>query len=286
MKSSIWLSLALAFGLVTTSFAQVNAPTLNKDGTLNKTAGLGIDQKLNALVPFDAVFKDETGKQVRFGDYFGKRPVLLSLIFYKCPGMCSLEFEGMVSAFTKMSQAKSTHAVIGQDMDVVTLSIDPNEDSTLAAAKKATAMDILKYPSANTGWHFLTGDLENINKIATAVGFQYTYDPKTKNINHPAGIMLITPEGRISKYFYGTGYPERPLHDAIVMAKSDKIGTPSEVFLLGCLCKDALTGKWSVNVMQTTRVLGVLTLLVLVGSVIKMSRSSRWNNYAGGPKQV
>jgi protein SCO1/2 len=272
----------LVLGLAAISAGQVNDPVRNKDGSLNKIAGIGIEQKLNALIPFDASFKDEDGKPVRLGDYFGKRPVLLNLIFYKCPGMCSLELEGLLASFTKMSHSKTAHAVLGQDLDIVTISIDPNEGPDLAAAKKASVVANFDYPGAKDGWHFLTGDLDNINKVVSAVGFQYTYDKQNKQINHPAGIMLLSPEGRVSKYFFGTGYPEKPLKDAIALAAKNKVGSPSEVFLLGCLCRDALTGKYSVNVMQTVRVFGVATFIVLLISIIRMSRHNRWDNYAGG----
>jgi len=256
--------------------AQVNKPTFNTNGTLNKTAGIGITQKLGADVPLDITFKDETGASVRFSQYFGRRPVLLNLIFYKCPGMCSLELEGLVSSFAKMSYVKpgqapgAAHTLIGSDVDVVTVSIDPNEGPDLAAAKKKTVLENFDYPSAKLGWHFLTGDVENLNRLASAVGFAYTYNPDSKAISHPAGIILLSPSGKVTQYFYGTGYPEKPLHDAIALAATNTVGPKADVILLGCLSHDAMTGKYSVNVERTTQVLGVLTVLILAFSIWRM----------------
>lgn len=259
------------------ALGQIHDPVLNKDGTLNKTAGLGITQRLDGQVDLGAEFVDEAGAKVKLGDYFGKRPVLLNLIFYKCPGMCSLELDGLVSSFTKMTHAKTTKAIVGEDVDIVTISIDPNEGPDLAAAKKESICANFDYPLVKKGWHFLTGSYENINRVVTSVGFEYTYDKQSKNINHPAGVMIATPAGKIAQYFYGTAYPERPLHDSIFAAKNEKIGKLADVYLLGCLCRDAMTGKWSVNVMQTTRVLGILTLVTLIGGIVKMNLSHKKN---------
>ena len=270
-----FFSALLALAICASAFAQVHDPVYNKDGTLNKIAGIGIDQDLGAQLPLDATFKDENGATVHLGDYLGKRPVVLNLIFYKCPGMCSLELEGLVSSFTKMTTSKTAHDVLGQDVDVLTVSIDPNEGPDLALAKKKTVMSAVDYPGADKGWHFLTGDLNNLNKLASAIGFNYTYNKDTKQISHPAGIVIASPEGKVTQYFYGTGYPEKPLHDALALAKRNEVGAKAEVLLLGCLCRDALTGKYSVNVMQTVRVLGVFTLFGLFGSMLLMNARNR-----------
>ncbi|MHB8635662.1 MAG: SCO family protein [Fimbriimonadaceae bacterium] len=267
---------SIAIGAAVLAQAQVNKPTYNANGTLNKIAGIGITQKLGADVPLDITLKDETGATVRLSQFFGRRPVLLNLIFYKCPGMCSLELEGLVSSFAKMSYVKpgagagSAHTLIGTDVDIVTVSIDPNEGPDLAAAKRKTVLQNFDYPGASTGWHFLTGDLENLNRLVTAVGFAYTYNPDTKAISHPAGVVLLSPTGKVTQYFYGTGYPEKPLHDAIALAATNTVGPKAEVILLGCLSHDAMTGKYSVNVERTTQVLGVLTVLILALSIWRM----------------
>lgn len=268
--------------------AQVSKPTINPDGTMNKIAGIGITQKLGAEVPLDLAFKDETGANVRLSQYFGRRPVVLNLVFYKCPGMCSLEFEGLVESFTKMSipkdgpragaskyvavggDANAAYTVLGKDVDIVSVSIDPNEGPADAAAKRKDILINFKDDSATHGWHFLTGDLDTINRLVTAVGFAYTYNPDTKGINHPAGIILLSPTGKVTQYFYGTGYPEKPLHDAIALAKTNTVGQKADVILLGCLSHDALTGKYSVNVEQTLRVMCVLTVVVLGFSIWRM----------------
>jgi protein SCO1/2 len=273
MKQLLFVGL---LALAIASHAQVNKPTFNSNGTLNKTAGIGITQKLGAEVPLDITFKDETGAPVRLSQYFGRRPVLLNLIFYKCPGMCSLELEGLVSSFAKMSYVRSgqapgaAHTLIGSDVDVVTVSIDPNEGPDLAAAKRKTVLENFDYPSVKTGWHFLTGDLENLNRLVSAVGFEYTYNPDSKAISHPAGIVLLSPTGKVTQYFYGTGYPEKPLHDAIALAAANTVGPKADVILLGCLSHDAMTGKYSVNVERTTQVLGALTVFILAFSIWRM----------------
>ena len=287
---------ALLVGAVAS--AQVSKPTINPDGTMNKIAGIGITQKLGTDIPLDLTFKDETGASVRLSQFFGTRPVLLNLVFYKCPGMCSLEFEGLIESFTKMSVLKegsranaskyvaagadpnSAYTVLGQDVDIVSVSIDPNEGPADAAAKRKEILVNFKDDSAAKGWHFLTGDLDTLNKLVTAVGFAYTYNPDTKGINHPAGVILLSPTGKVTQYFYGTGYPEKPLHDAIALAKTNTVGPKAEVILLGCLSHDALTGKYSVNVEQTLRVLCVLTVVILGVSIWRMGH--RKAKLAGG----
>ena len=280
------LALLLAGAVV--GHGQVNKPTFNTNGTLNKTAGISITQKLGADVPLDLNFKDENGASVRLSQYFGHRPVLLSLVFYKCPGMCSLEFEGLTESFTKMSSiragaradaakyvaqggdANSAYTVLGKDVDIVSVSIDPNEGPADAAAKRKDILENFKDSSAATGWHFLTGDLDTLNRLATAVGFAYTYNPDTKSISHPTGVILLSPTGKVSQYFYGTGYPEKPLHDGIVLAAKNVVGPKATVLLLGCLSHDALTGKYSLNVERTLQVMCVFTVLALAFSIWRM----------------
>lgn len=270
-----YITSAVLFVLVGFGYGQMNPPTLNRDGTVNKIAGIGITQKLGADVPLGLTFTDENGQQVRLSQFFGRRPVLLNLIFYKCHGVCSLELEGLTESFAKMSRNGKTHALIGQDLDVVTISIDPNEGPDLAKAKRDLVLSNFSYPSAKDGWHFLTGDADNLNKLVTAVGFQYTYDPRTKGINHPAGVILLSPTGKVTQYFYGNDYPEQPLHDGIALASQEKVGPKAEEILLGCLCRDLATGKYSVNIERTLTVLCLLTVAVVATSILAMSRKSK-----------
>ncbi|HLK14343.1 MAG TPA: SCO family protein [Fimbriimonadaceae bacterium] len=268
--------------------AQVTEPVYNRDGTQNKIAGIGVTQKLGADVPLDLTFKDETGADVRLSQFFGHRPVLLSLVFYKCKGMCSLETEGLIESFTKMSakkegaraaaakfvaqggDANGAYTLLGSDVDILSVSIDPNEGPADAADKRKEILSNFKDDSATKGWHFLTGDLGTLNKLVSAVGFQYTYNSRNKAISHPTAVILLSPAGKVNQYFFGTAYPEKPLHDGILLASTNVVGPQAVPILLGCLSHDAMTGKYTVNVEQTLRVMCVLTVIVLAVSVWRM----------------
>jgi protein SCO1/2 len=230
----------------------------------NSSAGLppvlkkvGLDQKLNQPVPLDAVFKDEQGNDVKLGQYFKGKPVVLSLVYYSCPMLCNQVLNGMLGSFREMSFNA------GEQFEVVTVSFDPKETPALAAQKKATYIKGYNRPSGAAGWHFLTGDEANIKRLTEAVGFRYLWDEQTKQFAHASGIMIVTPEGKLARYFYGVEYPARDLRLSLVEASANKIGTPVDTLMLYCYHYDPATGKYGAVVMNILRVAGVVTLLLM-----------------------
>ena len=232
-------------------------PAQNKNQLPPQLRDVGIDQKLDAQVPLDLAFRDETGRAVRLGDYFGKRPVVLSLVYYDCPMLCTLVLNGMVRGLRAIPFEP------GKDFEAVTVSFDPHETPALAAAKKRTYLDRYRRPGAEAGWHFLTGGEASIRPLTQAVGFRYTYDPEIKQFAHASGIMLLTPEGRVSRYFYGLEYSARDMRLGLVEASANKIGSPVDQVLLYCFHYDPVTGKYGMVIMNTVRMAGVATVLAL-----------------------
>jgi protein SCO1/2 len=218
---------------------------------------VGIDQKLNGPVPLDAVFKDEQGNEVRLGQYFKGKPVVIALVYYTCPMLCNQVMNGMLGSF------RQTSFNIGEQFEVVTVSFDTKDTPAIAAAKKTTYIAGYNRPSGATGWHFLTGDDANIKRLAEAVGFRYTWDEQTKQYAHASGIMIATPDGRLARYFYGIEYPSRDLRLALIEASENKIGTPVDALYLYCFHYDPATGKYGAVVMNIVRVAGVATLILM-----------------------
>jgi protein SCO1 len=233
-------------------------------------AQVGIDQKLGESVPLDLQFRDEAGAPVRLGQFFGARkPVLLSLVYYRCPGLCTMTLNGMASAF------KPLQFTAGKEFDVVTVSIDPKETPQLASEKKAQYLKRYGRPGAEAGWHFLTGDESSIRALAQSVGFRYVYHPQTDQYTHAAGIMLLTPGGKIARYFYGLEYSARDLRLAMVEASEEKIGTLADAVKLLCYQYDPMTGKYGVTIMRTIRIAAVLTVACLGTFILLMVRRDR-----------
>lgn len=217
-----------------------------------------IEQKLDQQLPLDLVFRDESGQEVKLGRYFGNKPVVLSLVYYDCPMLCTQVLNGMVSSFRVLPFQ------IGNEFDVVTVSFDPRETSTLAAAKKKVYIDYLPdrmRSGAHNGWHFLTGDQASIDKLTEAVGFHYRYDEATKQFAHGSAIMLTTPQGKLSRYFYGIDYSARDLRLGLMESSTNKIGSPVEQLLLYCYQYDPATGKYGASIMRVMRAGGVITFL-------------------------
>lgn len=275
MSASKVIVTALAGLAIVASIAGF-ATVLKRSQGENLVNQIGIDQNLNGQVPMDATFKDETGKDVTIGSLI-KRPTVLMLIFYRCvdvSGTCYLELEGATKAFSSMQ--KDT---IGRDYDVVTLSIHPKETFELAAAKKAQFLKSYNRPEAVAGWHFLTGSQDQINRVASAVGFRYKYDEAKDRIVHPTGLVILSPEGRISKYFYGADFPAKILRDSIVAAGRGTIGDQSTPILLGCFMYDESTGRTRLNVVNALKVTGTATVLILFGSILIMTLKARKGSY-------
>jgi protein SCO1/2 len=220
-----------------------------------------IEQKLNEQLPLDLVFRDETGQSVKLGQYFGQKPVVISLVYYDCPMLCTQVLNGMVTSFRVLPFQ------VGKEFDVVTISFDPREKPELAAEKKKLYVNYLPdrmEATARTGWHFLTGDPASIERITDATGFRYHYDEKTSQFAHASAIMLATPEGKLSRYFYGIDYPARDLRLGLIESSQNKIGSPVDQLLLYCYHYDPATGKYGAAVMRIVRIGGVLTLLAIV----------------------
>ena len=219
---------------------------------------------------------------VKLGDYFGKKPVVLSLVYYECPMLCTQVLNGMVSAFKALSFKA------GEEFDVVTVSFDPRETPVLATAKKKTYVGYLpeaKRSAATSGWHFLTGDSENIKRLTEAVGFHYNFDEATNQFAHASAIMVATPEGKLARYFYGIEYSPKDLRLGLVEASQNKIGSPVDQLLLYCYHYDPATGQYGAVVMNMVRVGGVVTLFAMVALFFAMRRrnATQMRLRAGGP---
>ena len=227
---------------------------------------VGIDQRLNEQVPPDLIFRDEEGRTVRLGQYFGGRPVLLSLVYFECPMLCTMELNGIVRSLRGMSLRP------GRDFTVVTVSFNPREGPALAAAKKEVYLKGYGHPEAAAGWHFLTGDEPQIQKLAQAMGFRYVYDAKNAQYAHATGIMVLTPSGRLARYFYGIDYPPRDLRMALVEASQNKIATPVDYVLLFCYHYDPATAKYSLAIMRVMQAAGFATVLVIGAFLVVMFR--------------
>ena len=224
-----------------------------------------IEQKLDQQLPLDLVFRDESGQAVKLGQYFGKKPVVLAFVYYDCPMLCTQVLNGMVTSFRVLPFQ------IGNEYDVVTVSFDPRETSTLAAAKKKVYVNYLPdrmQANASNGWHFLTGDQENIAKLTDAVGFRYHYDEATKQFAHASGIMLTTPQGKLSRYFYGVDFPARDLRLGLIESSENKIGSPVDQLLLYCYHYDPASGKYGAPIMKVMRIAGVATMIGIVAMLL------------------
>jgi protein SCO1/2 len=242
---------------------------------------VSIEQKLNAQLPLDLIFRNEKGEPVKLGNYFGQKPVVLSLVYYECPMLCTQVLNGMVSAFRVLSFKA------GEEFDVVTVSFDPRETAPLAAAKKRTYVGYLpeaKRAPALNGWHFLTGDSESIKRLTEAVGFHYHFDKATNQFAHASAIMVATPEGRLARYFYGIEYSPKDLRLGLIEASENKIGSPVDQLLLYCYHYDPATGRYGAVVMNMIRMGGIATLIIMAifFFVLRRRAAAQTNLRAGG----
>jgi protein SCO1/2 len=244
--------------VVALALVALNAAALRaEDGRPAPLREVAFEQRLGEPVPLDLTFRDEVGRAVRLGDYFGKRPVVLSLVYYECPMLCTVSLNGLVSALQVLSFDP------GREFELVTVSFNPKETPELAAAKKKVYLGRYKRPAAEGAWHFLTGDADEIARLTKAVGFRYAWDEQTKQFAHPAGITVLTPDGRLARYLYGIEYAPRDLRLALVEAAAGKIGTPVDQLLLYCYRYDPMTGKYSAMIVNLVRLGAILTLLAL-----------------------
>jgi protein SCO1 len=232
-----------------------------QDKTPEVLKKVGFDQRLNEQVPLDLEFTDDMGNVVKLQDYFGQKPVILVLAYYKCPMLCTLVLNGLTQAMRELP------FTIGKEFNVVTVSFNPRETPELAAEKKKNYVRSYGRSGAIEGWHFLTGKEDAIEKLTQAVGFRYVYDAKQDQYIHTSGIIILTPQGKISRYFYGIGFPARDLRLGLVEASADKIGTPTDQILLYCFHYDPATGKYTTSILNFVRLGGGMTIVALVGMV-------------------
>ena len=227
-------------------------PAQARPGILSKIA---IDQKIGQGLPLDTPFVDESGRQVKLGDYFGTRPVILALVYYECPMLCTQVLNGLVSSLGVMNFE------VGREFDVVAVSFNPKEGPGLASQKKAAYVERYGRPGSAGGWHFLTGSQESIAQLTDAVGFRYALDPEIGQFAHGAAIEVITPKGTIAKYFYGIEFSPRDLRLGLIEAADERIGTLIDDVLLFCYHYDPSTGKYGATVLGLVRMAGVATIL-------------------------
>jgi protein SCO1 len=247
---------------------------------------VGFEPQLNAQLPLDTNFRDESGRDVKLRDYFHGKPVLLALVYYGCPMLCNQVEQGVVGSLQMLSFNAD------RDYQVVFVSFDPRETPDMAAQKKAAALSRYHRPETASGWHFLTGKEDAIRALASAANFRYSFDERNNLFAHTSGIMLITPDGRISRYFYGVEYPSRDMRLGLVDASAGKIGTPIDHLLLFCFHYDPETARYSATILKVIRLGGILTIFSIVAGILIFRRrdiraasiSSR-PPFQGGPEQ-
>jgi protein SCO1/2 len=231
--------------------------------------GVAFEQRLGEQTPLALPFVDESGKAVRFGDYFGTRPVVLNFVYYRCEDFCPLLIDGLIRTLRAVSLN------LGDDFTVVTVSFDPRDTAALAAAKKNQALERYGRPAAKEGWHFLSGEADSIRRITESAGFRYKYDSATARFGHAAGVIVLTPTGKIARYFYGAEISPRDLRLGLIEAAQGKIGSPIDQLLLFCYHYDPATGRYGLLVTNVIRVAAAATALALAGFILIMLRGER-----------
>lgn len=267
---SLWRRFATASALaVLPVFAGGIAKVPQGTETPEALKEVGIDQRLDNQIPLDATFRNERGEPVRIGDLLRRRPAVLTLVYYECPMLCTMILNGTLRTIRALEMSA------GRDYDIVTISFDPSETPEIARRKKEEYLERYHRPGAEQGWHFLVGDEANIRKVTEAAGYRYQRDPKSNQWAHASAIMVLTPEGRLSRYFYGVEYSARDLRLGLVEAAAGKIGSAVDQILLYCFHYDPTTGKYSLAVINTLRGGAVLTVLALAGFWLMQYRNNR-----------
>jgi len=230
---------------------------------------VGIEQHLDAQIPADLNFTDDTGRAVKLGDYFGKKPLILNLVYYNCPMLCGETLAGLTGSM------KMIKFDVGNQFDVLTVSFNPKETPQIAAEKKKDYLKRYGRPNAAAGWHFLTGPPDSINALTKVVGFQYQYDAAKNQYAHATAIMVLTPQGRISRYFYGVDFPPKDLRMGLVEASEGKIGNAVDQILLYCYHYDPAAGKYGAVVANMLKIGGAITVLILAGLILILLRMEK-----------
>src|SRR4029077_8215003 len=227
---------------------------------------VGFEPQLNAQLPLDVSFRDESGRDVQLREYFGRKPVVLALVYYGCPMLCNQVEMGVVGSLKMLSFNP------GRDYEVVFVSFDTRETPDMAAKKKAAALSRFGRPETAASWPFLIGNEEAVHAVAGAANFRYSFDEKHNLFAHASGIMLLTPEGRISRYFYGVEYPSRDVRLGLVDASAGKIGTPIDHLLLYCFQYDASEARYSATILRIVRLGGLATIALILGGILIFRR--------------
>lgn len=241
---------------------------------------VNIDQLLNNQVPLDLEFRDETGKTVRLQEYFNDKPVILSLVYFDCPQLCTMELTGLLGCF------KTLPMMAGKDFVSVTVSFDPREKPELARAKKEEYIRRLAKPEAAAGWHFLTGDEAQIEALTRSVGFRFVWDPVTKQYAHSSGIIILTPQGKVSRYFFGIEYAPRDVRFGLIDASQGRIGSLADQIILYCYQYDPERGTYGLVMTRLLRIFGGVTIVALVALILFLRRKEKqkqaeWARTAG-----
>ena len=230
---------------------------------------IGFDQNLDQSVPLDVPFRDESGRTVRLADYFGSRPVVLVFAYYDCPMLCTQVINGLSTALNILSLAP------GKDFEIVTVSFNPRDTPATASAKKAVYLERYTRDGAAQAWHFLSGDQPSIDRLTKAAGFRYVWDAETKQFAHPTGVIVLTPDGRLSRYLFGIEYGPRDLRYALVEASAGGVGNAVDTLLLYCYHYDPMTGRYGLVIMRALRLAAVATVLALGAFIAIMVRRER-----------
>src|SRR3984893_12718188 len=256
------LALSLAAG------AQTIPDSVGKSsaGLPAQLQNVGFEPRLNAQLPLDSNFRDESGRDVQLREYFARKPVLLALVYYGCPMLCNQVEQGVVGSLKMLSFNAE------RDYEVLFVSFDPRETPLMAARKKEAALSHYGRPDTASGWHFLTGKEERIHALTAAANFRYSFDEQHNLFAHASGIMLLTPDGRISRYFYGVEYPSRDVRLGLVDASAGKIGTPIDHLLLFCFHYDPETARYSATILKIIRLGGILTIFSIVAGILIFRR--------------
>jgi protein SCO1/2 len=276
MKKIAVFTTALILSTAAISRAQSDVPGVNPSPGIPSSQmpsvlkNVRFDQRLNERLPLDLQFKDENAQTVRFGDYFGNRPVVLAFVYYDCPMLCTQVLNGLDSALSVLTET------VGREFDVVAVSFDPRETPVLASGKKKAHIDRYRRPESAAGWHFLTGEEPSIKALTAAAGFHYVWDDKTQQFAHPSGIIVATPDGRLARYFFGIEYASRDLKFALIESSAGRIGNAIDQLLLYCYHYDPATGSYGFVAMSAVRIAGALTIVSLVGFIaVSLRRDMR-----------
>lgn len=275
MNSKIFGAAILMVLAGATGGAQSDIPGVNPQAGIPSSqmpsvlAEVSFDQRLNEQLPLDLAFKDEEGRPVHLRDYFGARPVVMAFVYYECPMLCTQVLNGLTTSLTMLEET------VGREFDVIAVSFDARETPVLANGKKKSHLDRYQRPESANGWHFLTGDEASIKALTAAAGFQYVWDNKTQQFAHPSGIVIATPDGKLSRYFFGIEYPPRDVKFALIESSAGRIGNVVDQLLLYCYHYDPATGSYGFVAMSAVRLGGAVTLLALVGFVVASIRREK-----------